>query len=173
MRQNSHPPIYELGKASTKNKKEKLKLINLFFMVELLRSFTFFLYEEVNRMNRIALWLTEVMVIKERRKQDSTLMRVNEWIREWKSLQWDKEKLWESPCIGLWLNEVKGRMWFCHLLGGKAAEDWMDSPWLNKVKHILSPEPFLFRYDLTFFHSKKRRKKKESLWPDLIELGNL
>ena len=55
MRQNSHPPIYELGKASTKNKKEKLKLINLFFMVELLRSFTFFLYEEVNRMNRIAL----------------------------------------------------------------------------------------------------------------------
>jgi len=55
MRQNSHPPIYELGKASTKNKKEKLKLINLFFMVELRSSFTFFVYEEVNRMNRIAL----------------------------------------------------------------------------------------------------------------------
>jgi len=51
-------------------------------------------------------------------------------------------------------------MWFCHLLGGKAASYWMDSPWLNKVKHILSPEPFLFQYDLTFFHSKKRRRNK-------------
>jgi len=100
-------------------------------------------------------------------------MRVNEWIREWKSLQWDKEKLWESPCIGLWLNEVNGRMWFCHLLGGKAAEDWMDSPWLNKVKHILSPEPFLFRYDLTFFHSKKRRRRRKKNLYDLTLLNSV
>jgi len=81
MRQNSHPPIYELGKASTKNKKEKLKLINLFFMVELRSSFTFFVYEEVNRMNRIALWLTEVMFMFVNKGKTKARLNINE--SEW------------------------------------------------------------------------------------------
>jgi len=80
MRQNSHPPIYELGKASTKNKKEKLKLINLFFMVELRSSFTFFVYEEVNRMNRIALWLTEVMFVNKGKTKARLNINESEWM---------------------------------------------------------------------------------------------